>query len=225
MTRMRKTLVCSLAGALLLSACATPQQGASAGQSAAGGAAVGALAGCALAALAGRDCAGGAAVGALVGAAFGWSSYSEKVASGQSVNAQARREGVMIPDHQIALQEYRVQPSASVARAGGEPLQVIGDIKLIGQSRYVPDVVQSMTLIKANGENASDTPQIAKVHNVDGAGHYRAVGVYKIPRGMEQGRYTVQSVLFLNGREVARRDISFQVAGGERQSPLAYAPN
>ncbi|MBC7859667.1 MAG: hypothetical protein H7Z39_13030, partial [Burkholderiaceae bacterium] len=178
-----------------------------------------------LAGLMGRDCAGGATVGALVGAAFGWSSYSEKVASGQSVNAQARREGVMVPDDQIALKEYRVRPSAAVARAGGEPLQVIGDIKLIGQSRYGADVVQSMTLIKANGEKASDTPQIAKVHNVDGAGQYRAVGVYKIPRGMEQGQYTVQSVLFLNGREVARRDTSFQVAGNERQSPQAYARN
>lgn len=222
---MRKTLIWSLSGALLLSACATPQQGASAGQGAAGGAAVGALAGCALAALMGRDCAGGATLGALVGAAFGWSSYSEKVASAQSVNAQARREGVMVPDNQIALKEYWVYPSASVARAGGEPLQVIGDIKLIGQSRYVPDLVQSMTLIKSNGEKASDTPQIAKVHNVDGAGQYRAVGVYKIPHGMEQGPYTVQSVLFLNGREVARRATGFQVAASGQAAPLAYAPN
>jgi hypothetical protein len=75
-------------------------------------------------------------------------------------------------------------------------------------------VVQSMTLFNANGERLSDAPQIAKVENVDGAGQYRAVGVYKIPAGMEQGRYIVQSVLFLDGREVARRDTTFQVARG-----------
>jgi hypothetical protein len=50
------------------------------------------------------------------------------------------------------------------------------------------------------------------VERIDGAGHYRAVGVYKIPRGMEQGQYTVQSVLLLDGREVARRTAMFQVA-------------
>ena len=119
---------------------------------------------------------------------------------------------MVVPDDEIRLKQYQVWPSSPVARAGGTPLQVIGDIELYGRSRYAFDVVQSMTLFNANGEKLSDTPQIAKVESVDGAGQYRAVGVYKIAPGMEQGQYIVQSVLFLDGREVTRRDISFHVA-------------
>lgn len=211
--------------ALLLAGCATPQpgdnarggqqnSGGSAGGNAATGAALGAAAGCALAALAGKKCGDGAAIGALIGAAVGWSTYSEKVASAQTVNAAARREGVAVPADAIRLKDYALRASTTVAQAGGAPVQVVGDITLVGQARRVPEVVQSMTLIKANGEAASDRPQIARVERVDGAGQYRAVGVYKIPRGMEQGQYTVQSVLLLDGREVARRRTGFQVAHG-----------
>lgn len=211
---MKKPVLWTISGILLLSACATPQQGASPGQNAAGGAALGAAAGCAVAAMMGRHCVEGAAAGALIGAAAGWSSYSEKVSSARSVNEQARREGMVVPDDEIRLKQYQVWPSSPVALAGGTPLQVIGDIELYGRSRYAPDVVQAMTLFNASGERLSDAPQIAKVENVDGAGQYRAVGVYKIPPGMEQGQYIVQSVLFIDGREVARRDTTFQVARG-----------
>jgi hypothetical protein len=211
--------------AALLAGCAAPDNGGrygprndggssdgSAVQNAATGAAIGAVAGCALAAMAGKKCAQGAAIGAAMGAAIGWTTYSEKVANAQTVNNEARREGLAVPANEIRLKQYEVYSSASVARAGGEPVQVVGNIKLYGQSQRVPEVVQSMTLLKANGEKASDKPQIARVERIDGAGHYRAVGVYKIPRGMEQGQYTVQSVLLLDGREVARRTAMFQVA-------------
>jgi hypothetical protein len=160
----------------------------------------------------GKKCAEGAAVGAALGAAIGWTTYSEKVAPAQTVNAEAQREGLTVPRNEIRLKDYQVYSTAGTVRGGGEPVKVVGEIKLYGQAARVPEVVQSMTLYKANGEKASDTPQIAKVERVDGAGQYRAVGVYKIPRGMEQGQYTVQSVLLLDGREVARRSAMFQVA-------------
>jgi len=229
---MKRTLSFTLTTTLitaLLAGCAAPDDGGrygqrndgtggrsdgggSAAQNAATGAAIGAVAGCALAAMAGKKCAQGAAIGAAMGAAIGWTTYSEKVANAQTVNNEARREGLAVPTNEIRLKQYDVFSTASVARAGGEPVQVVGNIKLYGQAQRVPEVVQSMTLLKANGEKASDKPQIARVERIDGAGHYRAVGVYKIPRGMEQGQYTVQSVLLLDGREVARRTAMFQVA-------------
>jgi hypothetical protein len=193
-------------------------------QSAVIGAVGGALAGCALAALLGQKCADGAKIGAFIGAAIGWSSHSEKVASAQTVNAQAQREGIAVPEREIRLRDYHVHASSTVAQGGGRPLQVVGEITLVGQAQRVPEVIQSMTLIKSNGERASDKPQIAKVERVDGAGQYKAIGVYKIPRGMEQGRYTVQCLLYLDGKEVARRDTAFQVARvGGRETVLALA--
>lgn len=226
---MKNHTAIAIAAVLIVSGCAAPDSGnynnsGSAGQSAAAGAAIGAVAGCALAAVIGKKCAEGAAAGALLGAAVGYSSYSEKVATAQTVNAEARREGLTVPNDELRLKDYQLRTSSAVARAGGAPLHVIGDIKLYGQSRRVPDVVQSMTLLTASGERASDKPQVAKVERIDGAGQFRAVGVYKIPKGMEQGRYTVQSVLLLDGREVARRSTGFQVAQADAAAPaLALA--
>jgi hypothetical protein len=224
-----KRTICGGVIAAMLAGCAAPggyqntgrgapahEQGDSGSQvgNAAAGAAVGAVAGCVLAKAFGKKCAEGAAVGAALGAAIGWTTYSEKVAPAQTVNAEAQREGLAVPRNEIRLKDYQVYSNTATVRGGGEPVKVVGEIKLYGQGARVPEVVQSMTLYKANGEKASDTPQIARVEKVDGAGQYRAVGVYKIPRGMEQGQYTVQSVLLLDGREMARRSAMFQVAGG-----------
>lgn len=231
---MKKTApVLALASLMMISGCVTtpqkpqnPQreeQG-SAGQNAAIGAVGGALAGCALAAMLGKKCKDGAALGALIGAAIGWSSYSEKVASAQTVNEQARREGKSVPQQEIRLHDYQVQTSSHTAHAGGNPLQVVGNISLYGNARRVPEVSQSMTLFKANGQRVSDKAQIARVEQVDGAGQYRAVGTYKIPQGMEQGRYTVQCQLYLDGKVVAQRDTSFLVAQHDgKQTILALA--
>jgi hypothetical protein len=233
-----KRIVCGAVVAALVAGCAAPgggyqNTGAPAGPqgggnggsqvgNAAAGAAVGAVAGCVLAKALGKKCAEGAAVGAALGAAVGWTTYSEKVAPAQTVNTQAQRQGLAVPRNEIRLKDYQVYSTASVVRGGGEPVQVVGDITLYGQSSHVPEVVQSMTLYKADGQKASDTPQVARVDRVDGAGQYRAVGVYKIPRGMEQGQYTVQSVLLLDGREVARRSAMFQVAGTGGSGAAAF---
>ncbi|MEN9867606.1 MAG: hypothetical protein RL748_3196 [Pseudomonadota bacterium] len=232
---MKRTLALGLVATLVLNGCATPgaQQAGNYGEppaprpgqqqpkpeaqpNAAGnvatGAVAGALAGCALAKLLGKKCADGAAIGAAIGAVIGWSFYSEKVASAQTVNAEARREGLSVPNNEIRLKQYSLNPSSSVVQAGGGEVRVVGDIKLYGQSQRKPDVVQSMLLYTANGEPTSDTPQIARIEKVDGAGHYRAVGVYKIPRGMAQGQYVVKSTLQINGQVVAKADTRFQVA-------------
>lgn len=181
---------------------------------AASGAVLGAAAGCVLAKLVGEKCADGAALGAVIGAAIGWSTWSEKVADGNTVNAQAQREGLPRSDHEIRLKSYQIAPSGNVVDAGSGTVQVVGDIILYGQSARTPQVEQSMQLFLANGEPASDRPQLARVEKIDGAGRYRAVGVYKIPRGMPSGLYSVQSKLLLNGKVVAVRDASFRVRGG-----------
>lgn len=186
----------------------------SANSNAVGGAVVGAAAGCVLAKLVGEKCTDGAALGAVIGAAIGWSTWSEKVADGKTVNAQAKREGVAVPANEIRLKSYQITPSGSVVEAGNGTVQVVGDITLYGQSARTPQVEQSMLLFLASGEPASDTPQLARVQKIDGAGRYRAVGVYKIPRGMPAGLYSVQSKLLLNGKVVAVRDARFRVVGG-----------
>ena len=89
-----KKIAVAVAGLFLVSGCATTGQGGSQGQNAAAGAAIGAVAGCGLAVMLGGKCAEGAIVGGVAGAAIGWSYESKKVATAESVNAQARQAGV-----------------------------------------------------------------------------------------------------------------------------------
>ena len=180
------------------------------------GAIAGAAAGCALAKLVGEKCADGAAIGAVLGAVLGWSVSSEKTGSAQAANTAAKQAGLPVPTNEIRLQQYTLTPSATQVQAGGAALQVVGDITLYGNSARKPDVRQSMVLYQANGEATSDTPQIARLEKVDGAGRYRATGVYKIPRGMAPGPYLVQSELLINGKRVAQRTAGFQVSAPAR---------
>lgn len=182
------------------------------------GAIAGAAAGCALAKLVGEKCADGAALGAVLGAVLGWSVSSEKTGSAQAANTAAKQAGLPVPANEIRLQQYTLTPSATQVQAGGAALQVVGDITLYGNSTRKPDVRQSMLLYQANGEATSDTPQIARLEQVDGAGRYRAVGVYKIPHGMAPGPYLVQSELLINGKRVAQRTAGFQVSAPVRQN-------
>lgn len=205
-----KSMTLIVSGVFLVAGCASQEQNAAAG------AAIGGAAGCFLANAMGKNCAEGLVLGAAVGAAFGWASYSEKVATAQAVNAEARKEGLRVPVNEIILKSYKVHASPALARAGGEPLKVTGDIKLYGQSTKVPQVVQKMTLVDAKGEELGT--QNARVDSVDGAGHYTAIGKYTFPKGMPQGQYMIKNALFLDGKNVAGRDVKIQVAyldGGE----------
>ena len=215
---MKKIAVVALASMMTLSGCATapggpkvPANANTPGANAASGALIGAVAGCGLAILLKKKCADGALAGGMIGAAIGWTSTSNKTATAQQVNEQARRAGVMVPVNEVRLRDYALRPASSTATSGGE-MKVIGDITLIGQSVQRPELVQTMILINPDGSNASDTPQRARVEAVDGAGQYQAINTYKIPKGMPQGQYRVSSTLTLNGREVQKKMTGFQVA-------------
>lgn len=226
---MKKTTVTVLASVMLVSGCATPPSGSnpttngnSQAANAASGAVVGAAVGCGLAILMKKKCADGAVVGGALGAAIAWTSTSNKVASAQQVNDQARRAGVSVPVNEVRVREYSLRPTSSTAVTGGE-MRVIGDITLIGQSAQRPELVQTMILINPDGTNASDTPQRARVEVVDGAGQYQAINTYKIPSGMPQGQYRVSSTLTLNGREVSKRMTGFQVAYLDGKQTVKFA--
>lgn len=175
--------------------------------------AMGATIGCVAARLLNKDCATGAVVGgALAIATLVWKATSEKTADATQVNQQARQEGIRVPINEIILKDYKIYPDKTSIVRGNE-MFVVGDITLIGQSSRRPEVVQTMILTLPDGTKASDTPQVAKVEKVDGAGKFTATNNYKIAQGMPQGQYSVESKLTLNGREVvANRKTGFQVA-------------
>ena len=208
-----KAIVSMGACALLLAGCANKGDDGERGFFMAHVVAVGDSISCATAKVVGTRCGDTPVPEALIGAAAGWTSYSEKVVDARSVNAQEAREGRTVPMDAVRLRDYRVQVLPGAPGEDGMPVRVVGAIRLVGDASHVPDLVQSMQLRKVGGGSASLEPQTARVERIDGAGQFNAVGVYKIPRRLDQGVYSVESVLYMDGREVARRSVEFRIAG------------
>ncbi len=200
-----KKIVIAVASVFLASGCATNTQGENTGL----GALIGAAAGCAAFELMGKKCLDGAIIGVAVGAVVGWNYESKKVATAETVNEEARKAGVSVPNNKIVLESYSIAPTTNTVKAGDTVISQ-SDIKLIGRSNRAPDVTETLTLADPQGKEYK--PQTAKVAAVDGAGRYTTTGRFKFPEGSQQGRYTVKSALSLDGNIVANKSYAIQVA-------------
>jgi hypothetical protein len=204
-----RNVVIAIASICLISGCAALGQNGDRGQRTAVGGALGAAAGCGVALALGKDCLTWGAVGGIAGATIGWVYESEKVATGESVNAKARQAGVSVPEDKVVLQSYDIKSGTSIVKQGGTVISN-GTIKLIGRSSTPPNVEEKLILVAPDGREGA--PQIGKIAAVDGAGEYKSSGNFIIPPGFPQGRYIVKGVLSLDGKVAATKRFTFQVA-------------
>jgi hypothetical protein len=142
----------------------------------------------------------------LVGAAANWSGISVKQSGEAAMHAEALRTGRAIPKAGLEVLAYRTDAE----HRGGE-IVVNADILLVGRTPQAPDVVHATQLVAANGEVASIAPQLSRIEQVDGAGHYRAVGRYPIPPGTQAGVYTIRSAVLVGGEQRGSRETHFRV--------------
>ena len=143
---------------------------------------------------------------ALVSAAANWSSVTVKQSGEAAMHAEAQRTGRPVPPAGLGVLAYRTDAEY---RQG--EVVVHADILLVGRTPAVPDVVHLMTLVAANGEVASVTPQLARLAEVDGAGHYRSTSRYPLPSGTQAGVYSIRTVLLIGGAQAASRTTHFRV--------------
>jgi hypothetical protein len=142
----------------------------------------------------------------LVSAAANWSNAVTKQSGEAAMHAEAQRVGRAIPRAALEVLAYRTD-----AEYRNGEVVVNTDILLFGRTHQAPEIVHLMTLVAANGEVASATPQLARIAEADGAGHYRVVSRYPLPPGTQEGVYSVRTSLLINGAEAAARTTHFQV--------------
>lgn len=142
----------------------------------------------------------------LVSAAANWSNTVTKQSGEAAMHAEAQRTGRAIPRASLEVLAYRTDSEYR----NGEVI-VNADILLYGRTHQVPEVVHAMTLVAANGEVASVTPQLARLGEVDGAGHYRTVSRYPLPPGSQDGVYSVRTSLSIGGVELGNNTTHFLV--------------
>lgn len=142
----------------------------------------------------------------LVQAAAGWSSDAVKLSGEAPMHVEALRAGRTIPKAGLDVLAYRVE---AIHQDGA--IVATTDLLLVGRTPQVPEVVHTMQLVAANGEVASSMPQLARIGQVDGAGHYRLTSRYPLPPGSESGVYTLRTTVVVGGAQKVARETHLRV--------------
>jgi hypothetical protein len=210
--------VTAVLAASLLAGCATQQGGGagaadggdpcSVGTSAAAGAAVGALLG---AVINGKN---GALAGAAIGAgvvglgcyAFNVNSRQTKTAA-QSDREYVKARGALPPEPQVVAYDSNV--GTTVER--GKPFKVNSTVELVnGRSEPIREVREQLVLLDTNGRPVKNGTKPVETTNAS-AGRYENSFELKLPEGVSQGVYPLQTNLYVNGKLAASRDLRTQV--------------
>ena len=182
--------------------------GESAGIGAAIGAALGAL----------KDGARGAVIGGIASAAVGSIGcalynahyHSQRIASAQTVERQYRAEyGDSLPaENTITSYSTNMRPANTVV--AGSQADLESRITVL-QGRYapLPKVDEQVVLLSPGGKQLTEFEKAATA--VDGSGEYLTNFSFTLPKGIEHGRYTVQTTAIVDGKPVRTNTVSMVV--------------
>jgi uncharacterized protein YcfJ len=222
MTKANTRLVAAaVAGALLLTACAAPQGGRGSAaapasndpcSNAVGAAVAGALVGALLGAAAGnsRRAGTGAVVGGLVGAlaCMAINSQSRQTKSAAVVEQEyANARGALPPQPQLVSYQTRVDPDGAVRP--NSDVRVNSSVEVVrGAGVPIQEVKEEIVLYDTNNkEFKRGTKQLSQ----GSGGSYETSWQFKLPDGVTQGRYRVETLMYVNGQLMAKRDNAVQL--------------
>jgi uncharacterized protein YcfJ len=164
------------------------------------GGAIGALAGAMFGK--GKGHLAGAAIGAGIGAfaCIAYNYHSRKVRDAKSVEKQYARERGSLPSSNT-VSDYRSELSPSNTVRSGSSAQM--------QSRVTVISGTQLTLYSPDGKVLSTVNKQATA--VDGTGEYETNFNFDLPKGIEEGRYTMRSTLFMDGKQVRTNEVPMLV--------------
>jgi len=189
----------------------TDQDPCSVGQSAVAGAALGALIG----GLAkGRN---GALKGALAGGAIG-------AVGCLAINANSRQTRTAAQVDQDYIQAHRrlpadpqvvaYMPSIAGTAQRGQPVQVNSTVELVnGSQTRVTEVREELQVFDQSGKQFAGKQK--PLVNTSG-GRFENSFVMTLPESASQGRYTMKTTLYVNGKVAAVRNLQTQLVMNER---------
>lgn len=225
-----RSVVSAVVASLFLSACATTQGGAGSSQASsdpcdpAKTAAVGAMAGALIGAMTGnkRTAATGALAGGLIGAlacvAINNSSKQTKTAAAVEQDYTKTR-GRLPPQPQLVSYQSRVDPSGTIRP--NTDVTVRTNVEVVrGASEPVREVKEEIILYDTQGK---EFKRATKVLNQGSSGSYETNWNFKLPSGITQGQYTVQTLVSVNGQIMAQRETRMQLVMLERGETSAFA--
>jgi outer membrane lipoprotein SlyB len=173
------------------------------------GGAIGALAGSLFGK--GKGHLAGAAIGAGIGAfaCIAYNYHSRKVRDASSVEKQYAQERGALPSSNTVT-DYRSELSPANTVRSGSKAQMQSRVTVIsGTHDTSPQLKEQLTLYSPDGKVLSTVNKQATA--VDGTGEYETNFNFDLPKGIEEGKYTMRSTLFMNGKQVRTNDVSMLV--------------
>ncbi len=143
----------------------------------------------------------GAAVGSLGCALYNAKYHSQQIASAQAVDRNyAYAHGGQLPVQTVVTGYTSVlQPNTNVVvghRANLESRLTV----IRGRDAALPDVKEQVILWDPDGRQLIKLMKPATA--VNGSGEYQTSFTFTLPKGIKQGRYTIQTTVMLNGKPV-----------------------
>lgn len=173
------------------------------------GGAIGALAGAMFGK--GKGHLAGAAIGAGIGAfaCIAYNYHSRKVRDAKAVEKQyARERGSLPASNTVADYHSELTPSNTVRSGSSAQMQSRVTV-LSGTHDATPQLKEELTLYSPEGKALSTVSKPATA--VDGTGEYETNFNFNLPKGIEEGRYTMRSTLFMDGKQVRTNEVPMLV--------------
>lgn len=156
----------------------------------------------------------GALAGAAIGAgvvglgcyAFNVNSRQTKTAA-QSDREYVKARGALPPEPQVVAYDSNV--GNTVER--GKPFKVNSTVELVnGRNEPIREVREQLVLLDTKGQPVKNGTKPVETTNAS-AGRYENSFELKLPEGVSQGVYPLQTNLYVNGKLAASRDLRTQV--------------
>lgn len=173
------------------------------------GAAIGAIAGSFFGK--GKGHIAGAAIGAGIGAfaCMAYNYHARKIRDARAVEAQYRHErGALPASNTVEAYQSELVPGQAVQPGGKATMQSRITV-LQGTHGTSPQLQEQLTLFSPEGKELTSVTKDATA--IDGTGEYETNFDFNLPKGIQEGRYTMQSALYMNGQKVRTNKVPMLV--------------
>jgi hypothetical protein len=153
----------------------------------------------------------GALIGGTAGFAAGWlvDGYrAKKTKSAQQVREQyeVKSQYANVP---TKLGGYNIMQVPTRAVPRGETTEIMTTFDIIGRDGNPIKVTEEQTVLRPDGTKLANKRYEYK--EVDGPGGYEFSHSVPVPKGVDQGYYSVNSILYINGMNAGTTNSNFQV--------------
>src|SRR5690349_19903355 len=173
------------------------------------GGAIGALAGSMFGK--GKGHLAGAAIGAGIGAfaCMAYNYHARKVRDARSVEDQYRHDrGALPASNTISAYQTDLLPGETI-RSGSKAAMQSRVTLVRGTADVAPLLREQLTLFAPDGRQLTTVTKRATA--IDGTGEYETNFDFNLPKGIQDGRYTMRSALYMDGQKVRTNEVPMLV--------------